>query len=182
MNTVLFEPSIAPFSRESLFSAMLPFLPFSPVRSLFFILYRHNLRYSVSIWTHEEFDRESLIRSGCLLKLPALLIPPCFPFVSFLCRLSLHRFDLLISLAIYILFIIRGDFPSFLYVVVLLCIGPLSPLSLPSIFTTVLIILITAFSFLRFIVQTPFICQSTASDSGVWHLFFLVPFYLHSYL
>ena len=84
----------------------------------------------------------------------------------------------MISLFLFGLFVLRGDLFSYLYVLALLCLGPLSPLALPRVFADSLISLIVFSVSLRFLVQTPIVCQSTSPASGAWRLFFAVPRFL----
>ena len=80
------------------------------------------------------------------------------------------HFEILIAFYICFLFLLRGDCLSFLYCVLLLCFGLLSPFGLNTFFVDGIILVVALFTGIRFLIQTPLICQTTREQSGIWSL------------
>ena len=66
--------------------------------------------------------------------------------------------------------LLRGDLLSLVYVVLLFCYGLVTPVCVSASFTIILLILSIVSTLLRYLVQTPLVCQTSRPSSGAWRL------------
>ena len=96
---------------------------------------------------------------------------PLFP--SLLIRVTLSQLQGCITLYISFLLVLRGDLLTAVYAIHLFVLGFISPLSFTHTYLNSAIWIVLISSCIRFLIQTPLICQTTPKESGVWELYLL---------
>lgn len=84
--------------------------------------------------------------------------------------MSLSHFEWCIVLYLSFLLLLRGDLLTAIYSIHLFVFGFISPLSFTHTYLNSAIWIVLISMGIRFIIQTPLICQTTPQDSGIWEL------------
>lgn len=87
-------------------------------------------------------------------------------------RKTMKQFEFVLMLYTCFLFLLRGDLFTLFYVFMFFCFGMITPVSLSNRFVSFMIIALSCIIGLRYLVQTPFVCQSTGLNNGHWYLSF----------
>ena len=85
-------------------------------------------------------------------------------------RTTLKQYEYIIAVYLCFLLLLRGDLLSLVYVVLLFCYGLVTPVCVSASFTSILLILSIVSTLLRYLVQTPLVCQTSRPSSGAWRL------------
>lgn len=108
-----------------------------------------------------------LLINQVVMRVLCILIISCM-----MIRKTMKQFEFVLMLYTCFLFLLRGDLFTLFYVFMFFCFGMITPVSLSNRFVSFMTIALTCIIGLRYLVQTPLVCQSTGLNNGRWYLSF----------